>query len=338
MVKYILRRVFWILPVLLAILIVVFFLMHAMPGNPWDSNTGQRALANLGVDSKTSDNLNRRFGLNDPLWKQFTSYLIGRTDQDGTFICGVVCGNLGPSYRQIGRTVQDILFSPPKGKTFLETRFAYSLRLSGYAFLLASLIGLPLGIAAAMRQGTWVDYAVKSLATLLFSIPNFVLGLVIIIIVGSELHWIVISPTNWQDFNPRVWFAPILILGMSTMAAFIRITRASLLDVMRQDYVRTARGKGASERWIIYKHMLKNAMIPIITFSGPALLELFAGSFVIEAMFGFPGMGREFIESVLRRDYSMIMGVTLIYALLIALVNILVDVFYTVVDPRIRLS
>jgi oligopeptide transport system permease protein len=338
LIKYILRRLAWILPVLLATLIVVFLLMHAVPGNPWDSSTEKRGLANLSIDPKTSENLSRRYGLNEPLWKQFTSYLVGRVDEKGSFICGLVCGNMGPSYRQLGRTVQDILFSPPNHKTFFETRFAYSLRLSGMAFLLALGIGMPLGILAAVHQGSWIDYGLKTLATVLLAVPNFVIGLLMIIFLGGQLHWIVISPTNWENFDPRVWFAPIGILGITTLASFIRLTRASLLEVMQQDYVRTARGKGASERRLIWLHMLKNAMIPIITFSGPALLELFAGSFVIESMFGFPGMGREFIDSVLRRDYSMIMGVILIYALMIGAVNILVDLLYGWVDPRIRMN
>jgi len=339
MLKFIARRVIWMVPVLLVILTVVFLLMHAIPGGPFDSeSSNRRALANMGMDETTKNALRQRFGLNEPLWLQFTGYLIGRSDAQGNFICGLICGNMGPSYRQRGRTVEDILFSAPKGKTFLESRFAYSMRLSLYAFLVALLLGLPLGIISAVRQGTPVDFAIKSFSTMLISLPNFVVGLMMIIILGGELHLIVIAPTSWENLDPRVWFAPITILSLGTMAAFIRLSRASLLEVMRRDFVRTARGKGASERRVVALHILKNALIPIITFSGPALLELFAGSFVIEAMFGYPGMGREFIDSVVRLDYSMIMGVVIIYALLIAGVNILVDLLYGYIDPRIRLD
>lgn len=339
MVKYIIRRIVWMFPVLLVILTVVFLLMHSIPGGPFDSaETNKRAMMNMSMDESTRKALEQRFGLNEPLWVQFTGYLIGRTDAQGNFTCGLICGNMGPSYRQRGRAVEDILFSAPKGKTIFESRFAYSMRLSVYAFLAALLPGLSLGILSAVRQGTWVDLAIKSFSTFLISLPNFVIGLLMIIVLGGELHLIVIAPASWSNMNPRVWFAPITILSLGTMAAFIRLSRASLLEVMRRDFVRTARGKGAGERRLVFLHILKNAMIPIVTFSGPALLELFAGSFVIETMFGYPGMGREFIDSVVRLDYSMIMGVALVYALLIAGINILIDLFYGYIDPRIRVE
>jgi oligopeptide transport system permease protein len=338
LLTFIARRILWMLPVLFVILTVVFLVMHAMPGGPFDSEGGQRAMNNQSMDNITKKALIQRYGLNEPLWRQFTSYVLGRTDEQGSFVCGLICGNMGPSYRQRGRMVQDILFSKPKGKSLLESRFSYSMRLSIYAFLTALLIGLPLGIVAAVRQGTALDLGIRSFSTLLISLPNFVIGLMMIILLSGELHLIVIAPTNWSNMDPRIWFAPIAILSMGTMAAFIRLTRSSLLEVMRRDFVRTARSKGASERRVVTLHILKNALIPIITFSGPALLELFAGSFVIEMMFGYPGMGREFIESVIRLDYSMIMGVTIIYAVLIAGVNIIVDLLYGIVDPRIRVE
>jgi ABC-type dipeptide/oligopeptide/nickel transport system permease component len=336
LIKFILRRIAWMLPVLLIILLVVFLLMHAIPGSPFDADGGTRALANTSMDKITHEALNRRFGLNQPLWKQFTGYLVGRSLPDGSFDCGLICANMGPSYRQPGRMVEDILFAAPKNQTFFQSRFGYSVRLSLYAFAVALLIGMPLGIVAAVKHRTWLDMAIKTFATLLIAMPNFVLGLLIIIVLGGELHWITIAPTSWQTIDPKVWFAPITILSLGTMAAFIRLTRASLLEVMRQDFVRTARAKGARERRVVILHILKNSLIPLITFSGPALMELFTGSFVIEVMFGYPGMGREFIQSIVRLDYSMIMAVALIYALLIVGINILVDVLYGTVDPRIR--
>ena len=339
MLKLILRRVLWSIPVLLAILIIVFSLMHAMPGGPWDNEGGgPRALSNLGMNDNIKQSLIRRFGLNEPLWKQFTAYVIGRTPPSGEFICGLICGNMGPSYQAGGRPVNDILLGPPsRGKTILESRFVYSLRLAGYAFLAAVLVGLPLGIIAALRQDTWVDYTIKTVATLLISLPNFVIGLLMIIVLGGQLHLITISPTNWAEFVPRTWFTPIFILSIGTLAPLIRITRSSILEVLHRDYVRTARGKGAPEPRVLILHILKNALIPIITFSGPALLELFAGTFVVEAMFGYPGMGREFVDAAVSRDYSMIMGSVLIYAVIIVGANILVDVLYGMVDPRTRM-
>ncbi len=336
LIKFILRRILWTLPVLLVILLVVFLLMHSIPGSPFDSGGGQRALANSSMDTITRDTLIRRFGLDQPLWKQFTVYVIGSTLPDGRFECGLICGKMGPSYRQRGRMVQDVLFAAPKGQTFFQSRFGYTIRLSLYAFSAALLVGMPLGILAAVEHHTWLDMAIKTFATLLISMPSFVIGLVIIIVLGGELHLITIAPTNWQTMDPKVWFAPITILSLGTMAAFIRLTRTSLLEVMRRDYVRTARAKGARQRRVVGLHILKNALIPLITFSGPALMELFAGSFVIEVMFGYPGMGREFVQSVVRLDYSMIMAVAVVYAVLIVGVNILVDVLYGTVDPRIR--
>lgn len=339
MLRFVIRRILWMVPVLLSILVIVFLLMHAMPGGPWEnSRTDQRALTNIGVDPKTIDALSRRFGLDEPLWKQFISYVIGRSDTDGQFICGMLCGNLGPSYRQRGRSVQEILFSPPKGKTFFQSQFGYSLRLTLYAFTFSLALSLFLGITAALRYNTWVDYAIKTFMTLFISMPNFVIGLLLILLLSSDLHLIVIIPTTWDTFDPRVWLLPILILGIGTLASFTRLTRASILEVIRKDYIRTARAKGAKERRVVYRHILKNALIPLVTYSGPALLELFAGSFVIETMFSYPGMGRQYINAAVSRDYSMILGVTLIYALLIAGVNILVDLLYGWIDPRIRVN
>ncbi len=338
MLKFITRRVLWSIPVFLTILLVVFLLMHTIPGSPWDGEGGKRALSNIAMDQTTQQALNQRYGLNDPLWKQFRGYVIGRTDEKGEFICGLICGNMAPSYRQRGRTIQDILFSVPEGRSFFESRFGNSMRLGLSAFLFAAGLGIPLGISSALRQGSWLDYTIRTFATLAISLPNFVTGLLLIILLGTGLHLIVISPTSWHTFDPRVWALPIFVLGISILAAFIRLTRASLLDVIRRDYVRTARAKGAQEKRIIYLHMLKNAMIPLITFSGPALMELFTGTFVIEIMFGFPGMGREYIEAVAGKDYSMILGVTVVYTFLITSINLLVDLLYGYLDPRIRLE
>ena len=338
MMRYFLRRLLWVLPVVLSIIIVVFFLMHAIPGSPIDTGDGRPALPNAGLDETTRAALMRRFGYDQPVWKQLGYYLFGRATPDGGFDCGLICGDLGPSFRQRGRPVQDILFAPPKNGTVFESRFGYSLRLTLYAFTAALMTGISLGALAAVRHHTWLDRLVKIIATLLIALPNFVTGLLIIIVLGGELHLIQIAPSNWQTWDPKVWFAPIFILSLTTTAAFIRLTRASLMEVMRKEFVRTARAKGASERRVINLHIMRNALIPIITFSGPALIELFAGSFVIEVMFGYPGMGREFIQSVTRLDYSMILAVALIYGLLIAGINIVVDLLYGMVDPRIRLA
>lgn len=338
MLKFFLRRILWMIPVLLVILATIFLIMKSIPGSPWDANGGQKALVNTRMDDSTRAALDRRFGLDQPLLAQFSSYVFGRRDTDGTFVCGLICGNLGPSYRQRGRSVQDILFDRPEGRSMWESRFGYSLKLGGLAFLFSLLVGVPLGVMAATRQNSWIDYAIRLLSTLAVSIPGFVLGLLLIMTLGTGLHIVVILPTSWATAAPIVWVIPIVVLGLPTCAAMVKLVRAAMLDIMRKDFVRTARAKGLSERLVIYTHMLKNALIPVVTYSGPALVELITGSFIIEAMFGFPGMGREYIDSVLRKDYSMIMGATVIYALMIALINLAVDMTYSYIDPRIRVE
>jgi oligopeptide transport system permease protein len=339
MLRYILRRIVWLVPVLFIVQIIVFLLMHAVAGNPWQNPLSlPRAMANIGMDEKTLNTLRQRYGLDEPLWMQFGKYVVGQKETDGKFICGLICGNMGPSIRQSGRTVKEILFDPPKNGSVFESRFFYTLRLSLYAFALALAVGLPMGVLAAVRYGTWIDYAIKTFATLLVSLPNFVVGLVIIIVLAGNLRIITVAPASWKTFDLRVWGVPILILSIGAMASFIRLTRSSLLDVMTRDYVRTARGKGAYEHRIIWIHVLKNALIPLITFSGPALMELFAGSFVVETMYGYPGMGRLFIDSVINLDYFLILGVALVYALMVVLANLLVDLLYGWIDPRIQVE
>jgi oligopeptide transport system permease protein len=318
-------------PVLVLIMLVTFLLMHAAPGGPWDRDPGRRQ-----VDPATQEMLNHQFGLDKPMWRQFTSYVFGDLDDDGEFVCGAVCGNLGLSYRQRGRTVQEILFGVSEDRPFWESRFGYSVRLGLLSLALAVAIGVPSGILAALRRNSWVDYLSALVANVGVSIPNFVIGIYLIIIFGVQLHWISVVPRSWSSF--RVWLVPALVLGFGTMAFTARLTRSSLLEVMRQDYVRTARSKGLSERVVVGGHMLKNALIPVVTVLGPALANLVTGSFIIETMFAFPGIGREYVTAIANRDYSMILGTTLLYGALVALANLGVDLAYGFLDPRIRVN
>jgi oligopeptide transport system permease protein len=233
-------------------------------------------------------------------------------------------------------TIQDILFKPPKGKAFWESRFGYSARLGVTALIVAVAIGLPIGIISALKQNSWIDYLSLFIATVGISVPNFVIAIFLIIIFASWLHLIPVVPKNWV--SPNAWLLPAVVLGFGTLARTARLTRASMLEVMRQDYVRTARAKGLVERLVIVRHMLRNALIPVVTFLGPALAGLVTGSFIIETMFGFPGMGRAYVQAIGQRDYSMIMGTTVFYAILVALANLSVDFVYVFLDPRIRLE
>jgi oligopeptide transport system permease protein len=331
MFAYFVRRLFWLVPVLFTVTLITFVLMHNTPGGPWDRDLNTRQ-----VDAVTQKRLNEYYGLDKPLWRQFVAYVIGDFNADGKFDCGMICGDLGPSYRVRGRTVQDILFSPPEDKSFLDSRFGYSARLGLTSLSLAILLGIPVGVIAALGQNTWRDYLGLFIATAGISVPSFVMGIFLIIIFGSWLHLISIVPRSWDQIS--VWIVPAAVLGFNTTAYTARLTRSTMLEVMRQDYVRTARAKGLAERVVIIIHMLKNALIPVVTFLGPALAALVTGSFIIETMFGFPGMGRAYVTAIQQRDYSMILGTTIIYALMVAIANLSVDVIYVLIDPRIKLS
>jgi oligopeptide transport system permease protein len=288
------------------------------------------------VDPSTQAMLNQKYGLDKPAWRQYVAYVIGDFNEDGKFVCGAICGNLGPSYRQRGRTVQDILFSVPEGQPFWQSRMGYSARLGILSLSLAVIVGIPAGVISALKQNSWIDYLSAVIANVGVSVPNFVMGIFLIIIFAVMLHWVKVVPKSWT--KPSAWVIPALVLGFGTMAFTARLTRSSMLEVMRQDYVRTARAKGLAERAVILRHMLRNALIPVVTVLGPALAGLMVGSFIIETMFSFPGIGREFVQSITNRDYSMIMGTTVIYGVLIALANLMVDITYGFLDPRIKVE
>lgn len=332
MITYLIRRLFWLIPVLFTVSLVTFIIMRSAPGGPWDTSDERRQ-----VDASTAKSLAAFYGLDKPMWRQFMGYVIGDTNsQTKEYVCGLICGNLGPSYRQRGRTVQNILFGPPEGKTFWESRFGYSVRLGLMALSMAVIIGIPLGTIAALKQNTIIDYTALFIATSGISVPSFVLAIFLIIIFASRLGWVDIIVDDWSQI--KYWFMPMTVLGFGTMAFTARLTRSAMLEVMRQDYVRTARAKGLAERVVIFIHMLKNALIPVITILGPALAGLVTGSFIIETMFSFPGMGRAYVQAIGQRDYSMIMGTTVVYALLVAVANLSVDIIYVFIDPRIRLE
>ncbi len=330
MLTYVVRRIFWLIPVLFFVALITFTLMHSAPGGPWDRDLEARQ-----VDKRTQELLNTKFGLDKPLF--FNTK--GGNPLDSQFfgyIGGVLRGDLGPSYRQRGQNVQDILFKAPEGKPFWYSKAGYSARLGLLAVLFAVVFGIPLGVIAALNRNTIIDYITLFISTIGISIPNFVLAIFLIILFASRLKMIKIVQQSWT--NPTAWLIPAIILGFGTFAYIARLTRSTLLEVMQQDYIRTARAKGLSERVVIIRHMLRNALIPVVTILGPALAGLVTGSFIIEQMFSFPGMGRAFVTSIGQRDYSMIMGTVLIYAFLVAIANLSVDLVYGFLDPRIKVG
>lgn len=334
MFQFLLKKFLRVVTILVGVTLITFLLMHAIPGNPWSNySTPARMLLGVSVDKPLQSALSHRFGLDLPLWRQFTRYIIGDFESDGSFFCGAVCGNLGPSIQQRGRSVQDVIFMPPKGMPFWKSSFWYSIRLVLFASLIAVVLGIPFGIISAARPKSAISRIISVGLAALISIPNFVLGLLAIIVLASWLKVIKVLP----DWNyPSNWIVPAVVLAVMPMASIARVTRASLMNITGEDYIRTARAKGLTQVRVMLKHVFRNVLVPLITFLGPTLMEMFTGLFVVESLYSFPGFGREYWKAVLALDYPMIMGLTLIYASGFALTSILVDGLSAVLDPRIR--
>jgi oligopeptide transport system permease protein len=332
--RFFIKRLIQIIFVLLGVTILTFILVRLVPGSPWDKNWGQRSMVTIFIDDHTLEALNRHYGFDQPAWQQFIRYIIGWKEEGEAFSCGVICGNLGVSYRLRGFPIQEMLFGiSENGATFWDSRMGYSIRLTSLAFILTMVLGLLTGTISALYMNTWVDKVLSFLAVIGVATPNFIIGLLLLLLFASILGVITILP-DWD--RPVAWVIPAFVLAIPPASMLGRLTRTSLVEVIHQDFVRTARAKGASERRVIGIHVVRNALIPILTFVGPVFMELLASSFVIEAMFGLPGIGREYWESIRTNDYSMAMSLTLLYAVAIALANLAVDLAYTLVDPRLR--
>lgn len=348
--RYIIRRLIYMFVVLLVVSAITFGLMHAVPGGPFDR---EKALP-----PEIMENLEKRYHLDQPLVIQYAQYLndvfvphfsntppTASLEDDAMlkFNVGnvyVSWMNFGPSFSSRSRTVNDIF----------RQQLPISIQLGIMALFVALIIGLPSGIIAALKQNTFLDYASMSIAIFGVSVPVIVLGPLMIWIFGVLLGWF--PPTGWGAKPPYVlgflpsdlswdgfWrFAimPSVALGLGSSAIIARLTRASLLQVVREDYIRTARAKGLKERAIIIQHALKNSLIPVVTILGPMFAALVTGTFVTELTFGIPGMGRYFVTSITNRDYPVIMGTILLYALFLVVANLIVDLVYAWLDPRIR--
>ncbi len=334
MLRFLVVKFLRVITVLLGATLIMFLLMHAIPGNPWQNySKSPRALMNLSIDKSVQLTLERRFGLDLPLWRQYIRYIVGDFDKQGKFFCGVVCGNLGPSVMQRGRAVEDILFEPPEGKGFWQSRFGYSVRLVLLSSLFALGLGIPLGIISAITPRRVVSHGISVGLAGMISIPNFVLGLLAIIVLASWLGITKVLP-DWN--KPSSWIVPAVVLALMPMASIARVARASLINILHQDYIRTARSKGLPENHVLLVHILRNALAPILTFSGPILMEMFVGLLIIENLYAFPGFGQEYWRSVLNLDYPVIMGLTLVYATGIVMVNLVIEVVCQIIDPRLR--
>jgi ABC-type dipeptide/oligopeptide/nickel transport system permease component len=287
-------------------------------------------------------NFEARYHLDEPLWKQYVRYMVGDFVDTGRlrdFGRGGLLGlDFGPSYKYRGRTINDVLFDGG----IVKAPVAVSAQLGVLATIIAIGIGIPLGLVSALKQNTWVDYGAMFFAMLGVSIPNFVVGLMFMLaMLWLSLNDLPALPlARWGTDSFWDWLSHLILpaatLGTGGSAIIARLTRASMLEVIRQDYIRTARAKGLREAIVILRHALKNSLIPVTTVVGPLMAAWLTGSFIIETIFAVPGIGRFFVTSIADRDYTLIMGVFLIYAVLLAFMNILVDISYAFLDPRIR--
>lgn len=334
MFRFLIQRTLWIIPVLFTVALITFILMQRAPGGPWDT---EKPLA-----ESTKAALEAKFGLNKPQWinppamqqawaaGERNPFVLVRAFLDSQFfnyLFNAMRGDLGPSYESKGtETVQAVI----------AERLPYSIKVGLVATIFAVVLGLPLGILGALRQNTWVDYVSLFIATVGVAVPTFIIGVLLVIFLSQTFGLPPIRrPEEWEGFGPA-YLLPGIVLGLGTMAFITRLTRSSMLDIKRQDYIRTAKAKGLADLPIIGRHMLRNSLIPVVTILGPAIADLITGAFIIETIFGVPGLGSKFVDSIRGRDYSMIMGTTLFYALLVALANLTVDLSYGILDPRIR--
>lgn len=305
---YILRRLLMFIPVMLAIYTIVFIVMHATPGGPWDH--GERAMSQALLDQ-----LNKSYGLDQPLWKQYLQYLtniVTRFDF-GASLAG-------------GRDTNEII----------RSTFPVSLQLGLVAFAISVVAGVSLGVIAALRQNTWIDYLTMLFSVIGISTPAYVITTLFIVVFAIQLHWL---PTGgWGGIWDKRIIIPAVTLALGPTAIIARYMRSSLLEVISADYIRTARAKGLAANMIIIRHALRNAWIPVLTLSGPILASLITGSFFVESICQVPGLGRYFVQTVLTLNYPVLIATTLLYAALIWVLNFIIDVLYVYVDPRIRFS
>jgi len=304
MTGYVVRRILWAIPVLWAIVTITFFLMHTVPGGPFDRDRE--------LPPSVRANLERKYGLDEPLFTQYTTYLTN-----------LVQGDLGVSMRDQRAVTQTIRDGLP-----VTTQLGVS------AFIFATLFGFTMGLIAALNHNRFGDYLGVFLATVGSAMPNFILATFLVIIFSVELG--LTDVLGWELFNPRKMILPVIALGMLPGAYIARITRASMLEVLNQDYVRTARSKGLSEFVVVIRHTVRNALVPVLTVLGPIFAVLVTGSFIIETTFGINGVGQNFVKSIASRDYGVIMGTTIFFAAIVVTANLVVDLMYAVVDPRIR--
>ena len=302
--RYIIKRIILAIVTLWAVITITFFVMKAVPGDPFASEKAVTEAAKHALEAK--------YGLDKPLFEQYLTYLNGALHFD-----------FGPSLKLRGREVTDIILDGMKT----------SAKLGVLALVIATVTGILLGSVAALRRNTVFDKVIMVITTAFVSMPSFIMGTLLLILFSIKLK---VLPANGAAEGGLI--LPVITLSLYPMADITRLTRSSMLDVLGQDYIRTAKAKGVSRRNIIFKHALKNSLIPVITYLGPELAYIVTGSLVVEQIFAVPGIGRAFVSSITGRDYTLIMGTTVVLASLIVIMNLVSDIMYKVVDPRINLE
>ncbi len=305
MIGYALRRLLSIIPTLLLVATLAFVLLRLVPGGPFD--------AERVVPIEVKRALDAKYHLDDPVWKQYADWLSAL----------VFHGDLGPTTRYPNRTVNEII----------GLSLPVSLQLGGLGLLFAVVTGIPLGVAGATRQNKAADHAAMGVALLGISVPRFVLGPLLILVFSLGLYWF--PAARWD--SPRHMILPVVTAGLPMAAYVARLTRAGMLEVIRSDFVRTARAKGLSEWVVIGKHALRGGLLPVVSYLGPGASGLLVGSLVVEQIFNIPGMGRYFVEAASNRDYNLLLGVMLVYGALLMVLSTLVDLVYAALDPRVSL-
>jgi len=304
MLKFVVRRVLWTIPIILLVIFMTFWMMRAIKGSPFRKS--ERA-----VPAAVLANLNRKFGLDKPWYVQYAKY-----------VKDVATLDLGPSLVLRNQDVNDIV----------KQHFPVSAQLGGLAMLLAIVVGVPLGILSALRANRVTDYIAMLFANLGFAVPSFLVATLLIYEFAAQLRWF---PTNgWTSADTKV--LPVITLSLGPLTYFARIVRGQMLETLQQDYVRTAKAKGLRWKRIVVVHVLRNSLIPAVTAAGPLLGFLVTGSFIVENIFAIPGIGRYYVTSVQGRDYSTVMGITVLLAILIIVANMIVDILYGFLDPRTR--
>jgi oligopeptide transport system permease protein len=302
---YVIRRLLTSVPTLLVIVTIAFFMMRVAPGGPFDR---ERALP-----VEIEKHVLEAYHLDQPLVLQYRDYLLG-----------VLHGDFGPSFKYRDFTVAELL----------ATGFPASLEVGGLAILLAIGLGITLGTLAALRQNTGLDHGVMATAMTGITIPNFVMAPLLTLVFGVWLRWLPVA--GWNGGAPSNLILPVIALALPQIAYIARLTRGSMIEVLHANYIRTARAKGLRERIVVVRHALKGALMPVVSYLGPATAQLVTGSVVIETIFGIPGIGRYFVQGALNRDYTLVMGTVITYAVLIILLNLAVDLLYGLLDPKAK--